>query len=119
MRNPQLFLIYDILGLTSFLILRMWFGKAVQDFNTSIAVQGGQAPQLVAQTSNAFTSRSPAVSLFLPFTGLSSGVGCVRILRSSYYHLACEAECKAYERLMSYDKMWSWPLENGSTLQRY
>lgn len=50
MRNSQLFLIP---GLTSFLILRMWFGKAVEDFNTSVATQG---PQFVAQTSNAFTS---------------------------------------------------------------
>jgi len=44
-----------MIGLTSFLILRMWFGKAVQDFNTSIMVQGGQAPELVAEAGNAFT----------------------------------------------------------------
>jgi hypothetical protein len=44
-----------MIGLTSFLILRMWFGKAVQDFNTSIMVQGQQAPELVAEAGNAFT----------------------------------------------------------------
>lgn len=42
-------------GLTSFLILRMWFGKAVRDFNTSIEAQGRQGPKLVADTGNAFT----------------------------------------------------------------
>ena len=45
-----------MVGLTSFLVLRMWFGKAVEDFNTSI-LQGGQnSPALVAATSNGFVS---------------------------------------------------------------
>ncbi|KXN84826.1 hypothetical protein AN958_12120 [Leucoagaricus sp. SymC.cos] len=44
-----------MIGLTSFLILRMWFGKAVQDFNSSIQAQGSQGPKLVADTGNAFT----------------------------------------------------------------
>ena len=45
----------------------MWFGKAVQDFNTSVAAQN----QLVAQTSNAFTSTLPLVhSYFLPLTSI-------------------------------------------------
>jgi hypothetical protein len=44
------------IGITSFLILRMWFGKTVDDFNYSIAAQGAQAPQLMAATGNAFTS---------------------------------------------------------------
>ncbi|KAF8237821.1 hypothetical protein L208DRAFT_1450548 [Tricholoma matsutake] len=44
-----------LIGLTSFLILRMWFGKAIQDFNSNIAMLGGQGPKLVAQTGNAFT----------------------------------------------------------------
>jgi hypothetical protein len=43
-------------GITSFLILRMWFGKASDDFNDSIAVQGSGAPQLIANVGNAFTS---------------------------------------------------------------
>lgn len=43
-------------GMTSFLIIRMWFGKAVQDFNTSIISQGSQGPKLLANTGNAFTS---------------------------------------------------------------
>lgn len=53
-----------ILGLTSFLILRMWFGKAIQDFNSNIAMLGGQGPKLVAQTGNAFTSKSPSALMF-------------------------------------------------------
>ncbi|KAF5356191.1 hypothetical protein D9756_004302 [Leucocoprinus leucothites] len=44
-----------MIGLTSFLVLRMWFGKAVQDFNSSIQAQGAQGPKLVANTGNAFT----------------------------------------------------------------
>lgn len=46
------------LGLTSFLILRMWFGKAVQDFNYVIMGLGAQGPQLIADYGNAFTSES-------------------------------------------------------------
>jgi hypothetical protein len=34
----------------------MWFGKAVEDFNTDIAQGGSNAPQLIAQTGNGFTS---------------------------------------------------------------
>jgi len=34
----------------------MWFGKAVQDFNASIAAQGKNGPQLIADLGNAFTS---------------------------------------------------------------
>ncbi|KAJ7110182.1 hypothetical protein C8R44DRAFT_275226 [Mycena epipterygia] len=44
-----------MIGITSFLILRMWFGKAADDFNDSIALQGSQGPQLIANTGNAFT----------------------------------------------------------------
>jgi hypothetical protein len=44
-----------MIGLTSFLILRMWFGKAVRDFNTSVEIQGKQGPNLLAETGNAFT----------------------------------------------------------------
>lgn len=43
-------------GLASFLILRMYFGKAADDFNLSISGQGTHGPQLIANTSNAFTS---------------------------------------------------------------
>ena len=44
------------LGLTSFLVIRMWFGKAVEDFNRAIEQGGNNAPQLIAQLSNGFTS---------------------------------------------------------------
>jgi len=43
-----------MIGLTSFLVIRMWFGKAVEDFNTTISKEGGSAPALVANTSNGF-----------------------------------------------------------------
>jgi len=42
-------------GLTSFLIIRMWFGKTIEDFNKSIISGGSGSPQLVADTSNGFT----------------------------------------------------------------
>ncbi|KAJ7181697.1 hypothetical protein C8R43DRAFT_869900 [Mycena crocata] len=44
-----------IIGITGFLILRMWFGKAVDDFNNSIVLQGSQGPQIIANIGNAFT----------------------------------------------------------------
>jgi hypothetical protein len=44
------------LGLTSFLVIRMWFGKAVEDFNKAILQGGNNAPQLIAEISNGFTS---------------------------------------------------------------
>jgi len=44
-----------IIGITSFLIIRMWFGKAADDFNNSIEIQGSQGPELVASLGNAFT----------------------------------------------------------------
>lgn len=44
-----------MIGLTAFLVIRMWFGKAVEDFNAAISKQGNGAPQLIASTSNGFT----------------------------------------------------------------
>jgi len=44
-----------LVGLASFLIIRMYFGKAADDFNQSIQGQGTNGPQLIASTSNAFT----------------------------------------------------------------
>lgn len=43
-----------MIGLTSFLVIRMWFGKAVEDFNNSIIRGGQNGPQLMAATSNGF-----------------------------------------------------------------
>ncbi|PSR72386.1 hypothetical protein PHLCEN_2v11729 [Hermanssonia centrifuga] len=45
-----------MIGLTSFLVIRMWFGKAVEDFNAAILEGGQGSPQLVAATSNGFVS---------------------------------------------------------------
>ncbi|KAI0304854.1 hypothetical protein BC826DRAFT_978601 [Russula brevipes] len=44
-----------MIGLTSFLVIRMWFGKAVDDFNEAIVKAGNSAPHLIAQLSNGFT----------------------------------------------------------------
>ncbi|KAF9241352.1 hypothetical protein BU15DRAFT_73479 [Melanogaster broomeanus] len=44
-----------VLGLGSFLVVRMYFGKAAADFNLSIQGQGTSGPQLIAGTSNGFT----------------------------------------------------------------
>jgi hypothetical protein len=40
----------------------MWMGKASDDFNDSIALQGSQGPQIIANVGNAFTSASPHMS---------------------------------------------------------
>ena len=42
-------------GLSSFLIIRMWFGKAVDDFNETIELEGVNGPHLIAELSNGFT----------------------------------------------------------------
>jgi len=44
------------LAMTAYLILRMWFGKAVQDFNSSVIQQGAQGPNVIASIGNGFTS---------------------------------------------------------------
>ncbi|KAI0704859.1 hypothetical protein BC835DRAFT_1410191 [Cytidiella melzeri] len=43
-----------MIGFTSFLVIRMWFGKAVEDFNAAILKGGADSPQLVANTANGF-----------------------------------------------------------------
>lgn len=43
-------------GITAVLVVRMWFEKAVEDFNKSIISQGKNGPELVASTANGFTS---------------------------------------------------------------
>jgi hypothetical protein len=43
-------------GITSFLVVRMWFGKAMGDFNAIIEAQGQQRPRLVGSAGNGFTS---------------------------------------------------------------
>ncbi|KAJ6519856.1 hypothetical protein C8R45DRAFT_1085797 [Mycena sanguinolenta] len=53
-----------MIGITSFLILRMWFGKAADDFNDSIILQGSDAPELIANVGNAFTMIWVAYSFY-------------------------------------------------------
>ncbi|THH34064.1 hypothetical protein EUX98_g51 [Antrodiella citrinella] len=47
-------LIGFMIGITCFLIIRMWFGKAVEDFNMTVITEGSNSAQLVATTSNGF-----------------------------------------------------------------
>ena len=70
-------------GLTSFLVIRMWFGKAVEDFNNAITKGGTDAPQLIAQLSNGFTSTFffPPASI-LPTFSHCSGMGGLCVLCS-------------------------------------
>jgi len=44
-----------IIGLATFVIVRMWFEKTIDDFNKSIISQGKNAPELVAAAGNGFT----------------------------------------------------------------
>jgi len=53
-----------LVGLAAFLIVRMYFGKAADDFNQSIQGQGVNGPQLIANTSNAFTMVWVGYALF-------------------------------------------------------
>jgi hypothetical protein len=59
----------------------MWFGKAVEDFNRGIQEAGNNAPQLIAATSNGFTSMffctpEPKRTISHP----CSGLGRLRVL---------------------------------------
>jgi hypothetical protein len=89
------------LGITSFLIVRMWFGKAVHDFNASILSQGSQAPQLVADTGNAFTSayidKVHTESDLL--IDLQSGLGRICLLRCPRHHLTLKNQCKSIKMM--------------------
>jgi hypothetical protein len=75
---------FQLSGLASFLIVRMWFEKAIDDFNKSIVSQGKNAPELVAAAGNGFTSayhghiiqRLAPSDCNLP----RSGLDCLRIL---------------------------------------
>jgi hypothetical protein len=53
------------LGLATYLIVRMWFEKAILDFNSNIALQGPSGPQLVAQSGNGFTSEPNSIIIVL------------------------------------------------------
>ena len=46
-------------GITAFVVVRMWFGKTISDFNTIIRnMDGNDAPELKAVEGNGFTSTS-------------------------------------------------------------
>jgi hypothetical protein len=55
---------FQLSGLASFLIVRMWFEKAIDDFNKSIVSQGKNAPELVAAAGNGFTSAYHVIQSF-------------------------------------------------------
>jgi len=44
-----------LIGMTAYLVLRLWFGKLADDFNQGIIKQGSKGPQLIATVGNAFT----------------------------------------------------------------
>ncbi|KAF9651388.1 hypothetical protein BDM02DRAFT_3154396 [Thelephora ganbajun] len=44
-----------MIGVSSFLVIRLWFGKAVDDFNQTIELEGDNGPHLIAELSNGFT----------------------------------------------------------------
>jgi len=73
---------YEKKGITAFLIIRMWFGKAVQDFNASIAAQGKNGPQLIADLGNAFTSELQPT---LPMGFFSDCLGIVAWVAYAFY----------------------------------
>jgi hypothetical protein len=49
------------MGLCTVIALRIWIGKAVEDFNQDIIDMGKNAPQLVANVQNGFTSKFLAI----------------------------------------------------------
>jgi len=53
-----------LFGFTTFLISRIWFGKAADDFNQSIAIGGSAGPQLTATVGNAFIMVWVAYGIF-------------------------------------------------------
>ncbi|KAI5124661.1 hypothetical protein M0805_004269 [Coniferiporia weirii] len=72
-----------MIGLTAFLVLRMWFGKAVDDFNSGIIALGGEAPQVVASIGNGFTMVWVAYAFHaVPLDSLSGYEAFTRIARS-------------------------------------
>lgn len=45
-----------VTGFTAFLVLRMFFGKAADDFNAGLQALGDAAPSIAATIGNGFTS---------------------------------------------------------------
>jgi len=43
-----------MVGLTAFLIVRMWFEKAIDDFNNAVIAKGSSGPKLIASAGNGF-----------------------------------------------------------------
>ena len=62
----------------------MWFGKAVQDFNASIAAQGKNGPQLIADLGNAFTSEFKTQRI-VPLKYFSDCLGIVAWVAYAFY----------------------------------
>jgi hypothetical protein len=81
-------------GLMAFLVLRMWLGKAVEDFNASIQTIDSFGPQLAANIGNAFTSACAFLFRFLLCLNKrrSSGLGCICVQCCSRDHFTSEIE---------------------------
>ena len=65
---------HTLVGITSFLVIRMWFGKAVEDFNRAIFKEGSDAPQLIAYTSNGFVSECTTLGAPIVYACLTSSL---------------------------------------------
>jgi len=44
-----------MIGITSYFVIRMWFGRAIDDFNQDLSLLGKAAPELQASVGNGFT----------------------------------------------------------------
>lgn len=100
-RSPYVQIADSIVGITSFLVIRMWFGKAVEDFNRDISKGGSDAPQLIAATSNGFVSTyiSLHATLVMCLTIVTSGLGRLCVLRCPGCVRPCEAACRCWQSL--------------------
>jgi len=80
----------------------MWFGKAVQDFNASIAAQGQQGPKLIATIGNAFTSTYNIEYLELRVDLLHiSGLGRLCVFCYSSHYIPVETQRHGHEMMGS------------------
>ena len=89
-----------MIGFTSFLVIRMWFGKAVEDFNDAIIKGGQSAPALIAAASNGFVSEYFLRSSDKLFTELSiciSGIRCICVLRCPTCLFVGEVACSLWQ----------------------
>lgn len=79
-----------MVGLTAFLIVRMWFEKAIDDFNKAIIAQGDKGPHLIASAGNGFISAYLRRLATMCANIFFSGLGRVCLLRYPSHRVARE-----------------------------